>query len=175
MNTPPDIIAEKVKEFKKKKQSLKDWLYGTIYKQYDTAETVDAVQEDVEEYFSDKWIEEFITQVAEESRREEMPKEAPKSIMLIALQESLKLQAHYAQLLNDWDGGERKIFRSVSQWLDRLRETGTFSTLTKKESCACFCHIPESKGELKLICTRCNHQVSGECKYTQSKKEKHNG
>ncbi len=38
-----------------------------------------------------------------------------------ALQESLKLQAHYARLLNDYDGGHRKIFDSVDAWLRRLR------------------------------------------------------
>lgn len=61
---------------------------------------------------------------------EEPPiKSAPKSVMLIALQESLKLQAHYGRLLNDWDGGKRMIFKSVSEWLNRLKETGAFNDL----------------------------------------------
>jgi hypothetical protein len=39
-----------------------------------------------------------------------------------ALQESLKLQAHYAELLNMHDGGQRLIFTTVDAWLARLRE-----------------------------------------------------
>lgn len=37
-----------------------------------------------------------------------------------ALEESLKLQAHYAQLLNDYDGGRRLIFKTKEEWLNRL-------------------------------------------------------
>jgi len=37
------------------------------------------------------------------------------------LKESIKHQAHYAQLLNQWDGGERIVFKDVQQWLDRLK------------------------------------------------------
>ncbi len=50
-------------EFKNKKQELKDWLYGTVYKQYDTEETAEVVQQDVEDHFSDKWFEEIISHV----------------------------------------------------------------------------------------------------------------
>jgi len=39
-----------------------------------------------------------------------------------ALRESIKLQAHYAKLLNMHDGGERKIF-TLTEFLDRLDET----------------------------------------------------
>ena len=42
------------------------------------------------------------------------------NIYIKALQESLKLQAHYARLLNDWDGGRRHIFKSVGEWLRKL-------------------------------------------------------
>jgi len=38
-----------------------------------------------------------------------------------ALRESLKLQSHYAALLNDYDGGKRMGFSSVEAWLNRLR------------------------------------------------------
>jgi hypothetical protein len=38
-----------------------------------------------------------------------------------ALAESVKLQAHYATLLNMHDGGKRLIFPTVESWLDRLR------------------------------------------------------
>jgi hypothetical protein len=37
-----------------------------------------------------------------------------------ALDESVKLQSHYAGLLNRYDGGERLQFGSVQDWLDRL-------------------------------------------------------
>jgi hypothetical protein len=38
-----------------------------------------------------------------------------------ALAESLKLQSHYADLLNMHDGGERMQFQTVAAWLERLR------------------------------------------------------
>lgn len=42
--------------------------------------------------------------------------------MRVALEESVKLQSHYASLLNAHDGGMRVVFRSVDDWLARLRE-----------------------------------------------------
>jgi len=45
-----------------------------------------------------------------------------------ALEESLALQAHYATLLNMYDGGHRMIFETPESWIKRLRETGAFST-----------------------------------------------
>jgi len=39
-----------------------------------------------------------------------------------ALAESLKLQSHYAALLNQYDGGERRQFSGVGAWLDRLEQ-----------------------------------------------------
>ena len=45
----------------------------------------------------------------------------------IALDESVKLQAQYAELLNMWDGGKRMIFKDTSAWIARLKETGTLS------------------------------------------------
>jgi hypothetical protein len=38
-----------------------------------------------------------------------------------ALQESLKVQSHYAKLLNMHDGGHRMTFVSPEVWLSRLR------------------------------------------------------
>jgi hypothetical protein len=38
-----------------------------------------------------------------------------------ALDESVKLQAHYAKLLNDYDGGKRIAFGCAQEWMDRLR------------------------------------------------------
>lgn len=43
----------------------------------------------------------------------------------IALQESIKLQSHYANLLNMHDGGARMLFGSPEKWIERLRECGT--------------------------------------------------
>ncbi len=40
-----------------------------------------------------------------------------------ALEQSLKLQAHYATLLNQYDGGKRLAFTEVDAWLRRLKET----------------------------------------------------
>lgn len=39
-----------------------------------------------------------------------------------ALEESLQLQAHYAGLLNQHDGGQRRAFPTVEAWLQRLTE-----------------------------------------------------
>ena len=44
---------------------------------------------------------------------------------IIALQESLKLQSHYAELLNMYDGGKRIGFKTIDEWIDRLKVTGT--------------------------------------------------
>jgi hypothetical protein len=47
----------------------------------------------------------------------------------IAFSESIKLQAHYAELLNMHDGGHRTIFRSPAEFVDRLVETGAIQPL----------------------------------------------
>ncbi len=39
-----------------------------------------------------------------------------------ALTESVKLQSHYAKLLNMYDGGQRMQFESIEAWMDRLDE-----------------------------------------------------
>jgi len=44
--------------------------------------------------------------------------------IVTALEESVKLQSHYAELLNMHDGGERIGFASADAWIDRLRECG---------------------------------------------------
>lgn len=38
-----------------------------------------------------------------------------------ALDELIKLQAHYAKLLNMHDGGQRHPFASADEWIERLR------------------------------------------------------
>jgi hypothetical protein len=47
--------------------------------------------------------------------------------VLHALEESLKLQSHYAYLLNAHDGGERIGFATADKWIARLRETSNRS------------------------------------------------
>jgi len=42
----------------------------------------------------------------------------------IALKESLKLQSHYATILNQYDGGKRIVFNSPEEWIERLRKVG---------------------------------------------------
>jgi hypothetical protein len=42
----------------------------------------------------------------------------------IALRESLILQSHYAALLNQFDGGNRRGFADPEAWMKRLKETG---------------------------------------------------
>lgn len=46
-----------------------------------------------------------------------------------ALGELVKLQAHYAKLLNQYDGGQRHAFDSAQEWLDRLAELKTIAVV----------------------------------------------
>lgn len=39
-----------------------------------------------------------------------------------ALEESVKLQAHYASLLNAHDGGKREIYLNVDLWIERINK-----------------------------------------------------
>lgn len=41
---------------------------------------------------------------------------------LKSLEELLKLSNHYAELLNLYDGGERRTFSSIGAWILRLKE-----------------------------------------------------
>jgi len=51
-----------------------------------------------------------------------------------ALEESVRLQAHYASLLNQYDAGHRILFTDAAHWINRLRETGTLpKRKTEKE------------------------------------------
>ena len=42
--------------------------------------------------------------------------------LLHLLDESVRLQSHYASLLNMHDGGERIVFKSAKEWADRIEE-----------------------------------------------------
>jgi hypothetical protein len=44
--------------------------------------------------------------------------------MYVALRESVKLQSHYAELLNWYDSGKRISFTTPEEWIARLREIG---------------------------------------------------
>ena len=48
-------------------------------------------------------------------------------IMRKVLEESLRVQSHYAELLNASDGGGRMLFDSVDKWVERMKETGVIS------------------------------------------------
>lgn len=39
-----------------------------------------------------------------------------------ALDESVKLQSHYASLLNQYDGGKRLLFKDSQEWMQRLKK-----------------------------------------------------
>lgn len=45
----------------------------------------------------------------------------------IALEESVKLQSHYASILNQYDGGQRLQFDCAERWLRRLALLGIIS------------------------------------------------
>jgi hypothetical protein len=47
--------------------------------------------------------------------------EAAEFRLQIALDEIVKLQSPYAQLLNQYDGGERMTFDSAEEWIKRLQ------------------------------------------------------
>ena len=42
------------------------------------------------------------------------------------MNESVKLQAHYAKLLNMHDGGQRTVFKNTDEWLARLEQMEAF-------------------------------------------------
>ena len=54
-----------------------------------------------------------------------------KTELLIALRESVRLQSHYAKLLNVWDRGHRVSFSDAEAWVERLRMTGHLKRLVK--------------------------------------------
>ena len=44
------------------------------------------------------------------------------AVVKVALEESLKLQSHYARLLNQYDGGARIGFKNAKAWMRRLKQ-----------------------------------------------------
>lgn len=59
-----------------------------------------------------------------DERAQEMINEATEELRA-GLKESLKLQSHYAELLNAYDGGNRMMFATVDAWLERFHLTTT--------------------------------------------------
>lgn len=55
-------------KFNDKKKELKDWLYGTVYKGYDTEECAEVVQQDVDDFFTDKFIDELLALAVEQEK-----------------------------------------------------------------------------------------------------------
>jgi hypothetical protein len=55
---------------------------------------------------------------------------------MAALRESVKLQSHYADLLNMYDEGRRRTFVSAEEWIERLVEIGTLAALDDAASAA---------------------------------------
>ena len=50
--------------------------------------------------------------------------ETEMKLLRSALTESVRLQSHYAKLLNGYDDGERMTFADVDEWMERLKEIG---------------------------------------------------
>jgi hypothetical protein len=48
---------------------------------------------------------------------------AQAAVLRTALDESVRLQVHYAHLLNDYDGGRRLLFANADAWIARLVQT----------------------------------------------------
>ena len=69
--------------------------------------------------------------------------------LLIALRQSVKLQSHYASLLNMHDGGERVGFKDAEAWIARLRETGTLPATAR----------PDATKALLAACKQCLRDV----------------
>lgn len=87
-----------------------------------------------------------------------------------ALEESVKLQAHYAKLLNVYDGGKRIIF-STKEWLARCSGQ-TSKTLDNANVVAAKSKIPDLKvvgdGDMfKLLC-KASSQNEGWMKSTKA-------
>lgn len=57
---------------------------------------------------------------------------SPSKIMR-ALEESVKLQSHYATLLNTHDGGNRLVFNSTMEWMDRIDQINKIEQSTYDE------------------------------------------
>lgn len=80
------------------------------------------------------WIDQMIDELANRGVKIDRPGTSAEPLtaahsdslrLTVALRESLKLQSHYAKLLNMHDGGKRIGFETVDEWIERLKTTGT--------------------------------------------------
>lgn len=60
---------------------------------------------------------------AQRFQQENVQLKADLAFVREALEESVKLQSHYAELLNMHDGGARLTFADAQAWMDRLKRT----------------------------------------------------
>lgn len=60
---------------------------------------------------------------------------AAEPALAVALGELVRLQAHYAALLNGYDGGKRVSFVSAQAWLDRLADLRKIPATTIQTGC----------------------------------------
>lgn len=75
--------------------------------------------------------------------------------MEAALERSLALQAHYAFLLNIHDGGSRRVFKTVDEWISRLRETGAVDEDVLVEGSTSTCPEPD----VNVTGTKCGNAL----------------
>jgi len=81
-------------------------------------------------------------------------------ILLGALERSVKLQSHYAKLLNMYDGGERLQFATAQEWIARLQvdRVMAHSCPDCDQTCYCLgdCDDAQLDGtEEQEACTHC--------------------
>jgi hypothetical protein len=87
-----------------------------------------------------------------------MDEEAKEEIrdLWAALEESVKLQSHYAQLLNMHDGGQRKEFSDAHAWVDRLIDIGTLPVRRRKRVFFAFAKVTP---EIVTVLTAASHAL----------------
>lgn len=99
-----------LEEFKNKKQELKDWLYGTVYKGYDQEEEAEVVQQDVEDHFTDEWFTNLITQ----------DRQATAQVLCELLEKMKDLEGVGDLHRVGWDNGIQKAQAIIRQTLDPI-------------------------------------------------------
>lgn len=89
-----------------------------------------------------------------------------------ALKESLILQSHYAQLLNQYDAGKRLGFLSPEAWIARLRETGKLGAASMAEVVVCRACGYQGRIDTYLPCLTVNNDCK--CPKCGSTNNQHN-
>ena len=81
--------------------------------------------------------------------KDSIPKKLMKRIeeLECALEESVKLQSHYAELLNMWDQGRRLRFKDAAEWMKRLQMLKEYVD-GKKGKCV---DKPDCRGQLRGV------------------------